>query len=338
MTRKVVILPEAPLMFDALAGSWRELRVAARRLETPEIVTLVLTDPAGAELPAFSAGAHIDIEAAPGVVRQYSLLNDPAERHRYVVGILLDPASRGGSAALHRVPAGALVRIGGPRNHFELAEGAHETLLLAGGIGITPLLCMAGQLHTEGRKFALHYCTRAARSTAFLTELRQAPFAEHVHLHFDDAGDAQRLRLPEVLAGLAPDAHVYVCGPGGFMGWCIEAASEAGISDARIHREFFKGQLPVAEAGDAVFCVQLASTGAVFAVAPEQTILQVLRGNGVSMPASCETGVCGTCLTGVLSGTPDHRDCYLTKAEQAAGDVILPCCSRAASALLVLDI
>jgi vanillate O-demethylase ferredoxin subunit len=314
------------------------MRVAARRFETSDIVVFELTDPDGAELPAFAAGAHIDIEAAPGLVRQYSLLNDPAERHRYCVGILRDPASRGGSAALHGVQPGALLRIAGPRNHFELEAGDHETLLLAGGIGITPLLCMARQLHKVGRAFTLHYCTRARANTAFLRELQEAPFAGNAYLHFDDAGNAQRLQLPDVLGGLAPDAHIYVCGPGGFMGWCIETASAVGIEDTRIHREYFKRATPQVEAGDAPFSVQLASSGAVFPVSPAETILQVLRANGVNMPASCETGVCGTCLTGVVAGTPEHRDCYLTKEERAAGDVMLPCCSRSASAFLVLDI
>jgi vanillate O-demethylase ferredoxin subunit len=326
------------MMFDDVNSAWREVLVRARRFETSDIVSFELVDPDGGALPAFDAGAHIDIEAAPGVVRQYSLLNDPAERDRYVVGILRDPASRGGSVALHGVKAGARLKIAGPRNHFELAAGAHETLLLAGGIGITPLLCMARRLHAQGRAFKLHYCTRARSKTAFLTELARAPFADNVVLHFDDAGDEQRLNLPAVLAGLAPDAHIYVCGPGGFMGWCIDTATAAGIDDARTHREYFKGATPVAAAGDATFSVRLASTGAEFEVTPAQTILQVLRDNGVSMPASCESGVCGTCLTGVVSGTPEHRDCYLTKEERAAGDVILPCCSRAKSAVLVLDI
>jgi vanillate O-demethylase ferredoxin subunit len=326
------------MMLDEVTGAWRDVLVRARRFETSDIVSFELVDPAGAELPAFSAGAHIDVEAAPGVVRQYSLLNDPAERQRYVVGILRDPASRGGSVALHGVRPGATLRIAGPRNHFELADGAHETLLLAGGIGITPLLCMARRLHAQGRKFRLHYCTRSRSNTAFLTELQKAPFAAQIYFHFDDAGDEQRLQLPAVLAALAPDAHIYVCGPGGFMGWCIDTATAAGIDDARIHREYFKGTTPVAEAGDATFSIQLASTGTVYPVTPSETILQVLRANGVTMPASCESGVCGTCLTNVVSGTPEHRDCYLTKEERAAGDVILPCCSRSASALLVLDI
>jgi vanillate O-demethylase ferredoxin subunit len=315
----------------------RSVRVAARRQETQDIVSFDLADPTGAPLPAFTAGAHIDIEAAPGIIRQYSLLNDPAERHRYQVGILKDSTSRGGSVAMHAIQPGDMLRIAGPRNHFELYAGAHETLLLAGGIGITPLLCMARQLHRAGQAFALHYCVRSAAHAAFLDELRGTPFAGNVHIHMDDGAAEQRLNLNAVLAAHTPDTHIYVCGPGGFMTWCIETASASGVADARIHREYFKAT-PAPGAADAVFEVQLASSGAVFKVPANTSILQVLRENGVNLPASCETGVCGTCLTGVLSGVPEHRDMYLTKEERAAGDVILPCCSRAACGLLVLDI
>jgi len=312
--------------------------VAARAWETADIITFDLTSPAGGALPAFTAGAHIDVEVAPGLVRQYSLLNDPAERHRYRVGILKDPNSRGGSVVAHAIQPGAQIRIAGPRNHFELAAGEHEALLLAGGIGITPLLCMAQQLHREGKPFAFHYCARSRGAAAFLPFLAKAAFAGSVHLHFDNEASEQRLDLKAILAGVAADAHVYVCGPSGFMGWCIDTALAAGFDDARVHREYFKSDIPVEQAGDTGFEVQLASTGAVFKVAANTTILNVLREHGVTMPASCETGVCGTCLTGVLSGTPLHRDLYLTSEERAAGDVILPCCSRSASALLVLDI
>jgi vanillate O-demethylase ferredoxin subunit len=321
-----------------MQDSFYFVSVAARGWETPDIITFDLISPACGELAAFTAGAHIDVEVAPGLVRQYSLLNDPAERHRYRIGILKDPVSRGGSVAAHAIQAGAQIRIAGPRNHFELADGPHETLLLAGGIGITPLLCMAQQLHRQGKPFAMHYCARTRAAAAFLPLLATAPFAENVHLHFDDEADEQRLDLKTLLPALAPDAHLYVCGPGGFMAWCIDAALGAGIDDARVHREYFKSDIAAEQPGDTSFEVQLASTGAVYTVGAHTTILNVLREHGVPMPASCETGVCGTCLTGVLSGTPLHRDLYLTNEEKAAGDVILPCCSRAASALLVLDI
>ncbi len=314
------------------------LRVVARVRETEDIVMFDLADPAGQDLPPFTAGAHIDIEAGPGLTRQYSLLNDPAERHRYQIGILKDPHSRGGSIAMHGIQAGDFVSVTGPRNHFPQHPAPHFALLLAGGIGVTPLLSMARQCYREGQDFTLHYCARAAAQAAFLPLLRSCGFAEHVNFHFDNEGDAQRLDINAVLAALPPDAHVYVCGPGGFMAWCLDAAAAAGIAEERLHREYFKAAEPAITATDAAFQVQLGAGGRVLDIPADASILTILRANGVEVPASCESGVCGTCLTGVLAGTPDHRDCYLTKAERAAGDVIMPCCSRAASPLLVLDI
>jgi vanillate O-demethylase ferredoxin subunit len=316
----------------------RQMRIAARRQETDDIVTLDLTDPAGAELPPFAAGAHIDIEAAPGLVRQYSLLNDPAERNRYRIGVLRDRASRGGSQAMHRLAAGDIVYVAGPRNHFELHAGANHSWLLAGGIGVTPLLCMARQLHSEKRDFTLDYCVRSAAQAAYVDLLRDAPFSESAHIHYDDGDEAQRLHIDERLAAMAPGTHIYICGPAGFMAWCIDAAARAGVPDAQVHVEYFKATEPSDAKTESAFDIRLASSGATLNVPATASILSVLRDHGIAVPASCETGVCGTCLTPVLAGTPDHRDVYLSKQEREAGDVILPCCSRAFSPLLVLDI
>ncbi len=316
----------------------RLLRVAARVRETGDIVAFDLADPAGLDLPPFTAGAHIDIEIGPGLTRQYSLLNDPAERHRYQIGVLKDPHSRGGSIAMHDIQEGDYVPVTGPRNHFPLHAAPHYALLLAGGIGITPLLSMARQCHREGQEFALHYCARTAAQAAFLPALQSCGFGGSVHLHFDNEGDEQRLDLAAVLTALPADAHVYVCGPGGFMAWCLDTAAAAGIAEARLHREYFKAAESDATVTESAFQVKLASSGKILDIPANASILKILRTNGVNLPASCESGVCGTCLTGVLAGTPDHRDFYLTKQEREAGDVIMPCCSRAASPLLVLDI
>jgi vanillate O-demethylase ferredoxin subunit len=317
---------------------FRTLRVSARVQETADIVSFELMDPAGGELPRFTAGAHIDIEAGAGLVRQYSLFNDPGDRRCYKVGILKDSNSSGGSIAMHTLRAGDYVRIAGPRNHFPLHPGAHETLLLAGGIGITPLLCMAQQLHRDGAAFKLHYCVRSSSHAAFLPLLRSSPFASHVTVHCDDGGDAQRLDIAAVLGALRPDAHIYVCGPGGFVAWCIGAAAAANIPEAQVHREYFKAAAPANVTVENEFEIRLASSGQTFNVPADMSILNVLRAHGVALQASCETGVCGTCLTGVLAGTPDHRDLYLSKAEREAGKMILPCCSRSISPTLVLDI
>lgn len=316
----------------------RQMRVTARRQETEDIVTLDLCDPADGELPSFSAGAHIDIEAGPGLIRQYSLLNDPAERNRYRIGVLRDRASRGGSQAMHRLAVGDIVYIAGPRNHFELHAGPHHTWLLAGGIGVTPLLCMAQQLQADNRTFTLDYCVRSAAQAAYVSALQEAPFAGSVHVHLDDGAEAQRLHIDERLAMMAPGTHIYICGPAGFMAWCIAAAARAGVPHAQVHVEYFKAAEPADAGTDLEFDIKLGSSGATLHVPPHASILSVLRDHGITIPASCETGVCGTCLTPVLAGRPDHRDVYLSKQEREAGDVILPCCSRALSPLLVLDI
>jgi vanillate O-demethylase ferredoxin subunit len=228
------------------------------------------------------------------------------------------------------------VRISEPRNAFPLAEGAPFSIFFAGGIGVTPLLCMAETLQAQGQAFALHYCARTADQAAFLDHLRDAPFADRVHLHFDDGPAEHRLNLAGVLADLDRSAHLYVCGPSGFMAWVIDTAEGAGWPTAQVHREYFKAEAPAGVDGDHAFTVTLASSGKVIEVAADQTLVAALQAAGVDVPVSCEAGVCGTCLIGVLEGEPDHRDIYLTEAEKSAGDQILPCCSRAKSANLVL--
>jgi vanillate O-demethylase ferredoxin subunit len=315
-----------------------QLRIAARRQETDDIVTFDLVDPMGRALAPFTPGAHIDIEAAPGIIRQYSLLNDSSERNRYRIGVLRDRASRGGSQAMHKLVVGDIVYIAGPRNHFELQLGGHPTWLLAGGIGVTPLLCMSRELYRNQSKFKLDYCVRSVAHAAYVSELQAGPFASAVHVHYDDGPDDQRLHIDDGMAAMEPDTHLYICGPAGFMAWCIGAAARAGVPDAQVHVEYFKGAEEGETRTEIAFDIRLASSGATLNVPRDASILSVLRSHGIAVPASCETGVCGTCLTGILSGTPDHRDVYLSKEERAAGDVILLCCSRARSPLLVLDL
>lgn len=313
------------------------LRLSAKRLDAEDICALELHHPEGAELPPFSAGAHIDLHLGEGLVRQYSLAGDPADTSRYLLGVLREPASRGGSLAVHeRLREGDLLGASLPRNHFPLHAQAPHSLLLAGGIGITPLLSMAEQLQREGREFELHYCTRSAARTAFAQRLREAAWASRVHLHHDDGPAAQRLDLAGLLAGAPAGAHLYVCGPRGFIDWVLRGGRDAGWDDSRLHREYFAAAEDTPSAGGA-FEVELASSGRVVRVEPAQTIVQALAAAGIDLPTSCEQGVCGTCLTRVLAGTPEHRDSYLTDEERARNDQMLPCCSRALSPRLVLD-
>ncbi|MCT8965223.1 PDR/VanB family oxidoreductase [Pseudomonas veronii] len=311
--------------------------VVRKRVEQGEgVVVFDLVDPLGKSLPVFEAGAHVDIHLKPGLVRQYSLCGNPADASAYRLGVLKDPASRGGSVAVHELLfEGSQVAISIPRNHFPLAGDASRSILIGGGIGITPMIAMAHTLQAAGSDFALHYCSRSRSRTAFLDELASASFSERVFTHFDDEAAAQKLDLTTVLATPHADVHIYVCGPAGFMGWVISEALKAGYAEANIHREYF--QVEVDTSGDS-FEVVAARTGKTVRVAEGQSIVDALAAVGINIEISCEQGVCGTCLCNVLEGEPDHRDVYLTEDEKAANDQILVCCSRAKTAKLVLDI
>ena len=314
------------------------VRVAKKRTEAIDICSLELVALDGAALPAFSAGSHIDVQLPGGITRQYSLCNNADESHRYVVSVLRDPASRGGSQAVHdQVHEGDQITISAPRNHFALAHDAKQHLLLAGGIGVTPILCMAERLARTGGDFRMHYCTRSKERTAFLQHITDAAYADRVAFHFDDGDAAQKLDLAATLAAPRDGVHLYVCGPKGFMDAVLATARAQGWPEAQLHYEFFAGAV-VASEDDASFEVQLASSGKVVRVPLGVTVVKALEEAGVEVQVSCEQGVCGTCLTRVLEGIPDHKDMYLTPEEQAANDQFLPCCSRAKSARLVLDL
>lgn len=314
------------------------VRVAARQDEALDICSLDLVPVDGSALPGFSAGAHIDVHLPGGLVRQYSLCNPPGETHRYRIAVLRDAASRGGSATVHdQLQVGTVLDIGTPRNLFELAPSAPHHLLLAGGIGITPLLAMAEQLAAQGGGFTLHHATRSRERTPFVAQLASAPYADRVHHHFDDGPAMQKLDLAATLRSAPAGSHLYVCGPTGFMEAVLAEGRAQGWDEARLHREYFAAA-PTGTAGDGGFELELASSGRVIPVAADQTALAALLAAGLDIPMSCEQGVCGTCLTGVKSGVPDHRDQYLTPEERAANNQFLPCCSRASSARLVLDL
>lgn len=314
------------------------VRVAHKQLAAQDICVFDLVAADGGALPPFEAGAHIDVQLPEGLTRQYSLCNRPGETTHYQIGVLREPNSRGGSRAMHeQVQVGQLLQISAPRNHFALAPQAPQSLLLAGGIGITPLLAMAESLAAAGAGFALHYCTRARSRTAFLDRLATAPWAGRVALHFDDEAPAQRLDSAAVLAAAPAGTHLYVCGPRGFIEAMLAAARQQAWPEDRLHCEYFAGQVP-ASTGDTGFELEARRSGRTLQVPAGVSIIQVLAEAGIPVMTSCEQGVCGTCLTPVLEGVPEHRDSYLTAEEQAANDQMLPCCSRARSARLVLDL
>jgi vanillate O-demethylase ferredoxin subunit len=315
-----------------------QVRVARKTLEAQDIVTLELVAADSQPLPAFSAGSHVDVQLPGGITRQYSLCNHPQETHRYLIGVLRDPASRGGSQAMHdQVKQGDLLHISAPRNHFPLAHDAKKSLLLAGGIGITPILCMAERLANTGAALEMHYCTRSRERTAFGERISRSSFAGQVQFHFDDGDADQKLDLAALLAQPQAGRHLYVCGPKGFMDAVLGTARQNAWPESQLHYEYFRAEVAKSES-DAGFEVKLASSGRIVPVPSDKTVTQALAAAGVNILMSCEQGVCGTCLTRVLEGEPEHKDSYLTPEERAANDQFLPCCSRAKTPLLVLDL
>jgi vanillate O-demethylase ferredoxin subunit len=313
------------------------LRVSAIADEATDIRVFEVVDPEGVDLLPFTAGSHVDVTPPGSSIRQYSLCNDPAERHRYRFAVLRETVGRGGSRLMHeRVQIGDLLQVSAPRNHFPLAETGQRHLLIAGGIGVTPLLSMAHRLHAIGADFVLHHCTRSPERTAFRDVL--APFAEagRVHYHHDGGDLARGLDVAAVLADVVPGTHVYCCGPQGLMAAVKTAA--AAWPAPQVHFEYFTPPeaLPGAAGPAGEFEVEVASTKAVYPIPAGQSILSVLTTAGMPLDSSCEAGVCGTCRTRYLSGDVDHRDCVLTDAER--GEHLMICVSRAAHGRLVLDL
>ncbi|MBS0512221.1 MAG: oxidoreductase [Proteobacteria bacterium] len=316
------------------------VRVQRRTQLADDIIGLELSSLDGAPLPAYTAGAHIDVELPNGLVRQYSLCGQGAGR--YEIGILRDPAGRGGSACAHRdIREGGEIRIGAPRNLFALVP-ARRTLLFAGGIGVTPILAMAQELSHGGADFRMHYCSRSAVRTAFIDRIRASVFARRVQFHFDDGAPAQRFDAAAAIGAPDPATHLYVCGPRGYMDHVIATARSLGWRDSNIHFEYFSAASAPSSArgeaaGDGYFEIRLAGRDVVVAVPPGTTAAQALIARGVPVPLSCEQGICGTCVMRVLDGVPEHRDLFLSDAEKAANDRFTPCCSRARSASLLID-
>lgn len=316
---------------------WVEVRVSRCAAAAEGILGLELVAPDGAPLPAFAAGAHVDLELPNGMVRPYSLLGDDAQCARYELGILLEASGRGGSASAHRdIRVDMHLRVSHPRNQFALVP-AERTLLFAGGIGVTPILAMARHLARRGAAFEMHYCSRSPARTAFIERLRGAEFAGRVHFHFDDGDAAQKLDAPSLLARPQPGTHLYVCGPQGFMEHVIATARELGWAAENIHYEYFSAAPAPLDATDA-FELRLARSGRLVHVGPAQSAVAALAALGVEVPVSCEQGVCGTCVLKVLDGIPDHRDVYFTDAERARNDQFTPCCSRSKSPVLTVDL
>lgn len=314
------------------------VRVARKQAIALDIVLFELVSTDGKDLPPFSAGSHIDVSVPGGLTRQYSLCNAANERHRYEIAVLKIHDGRGGSRAMHDlVQEGHEIMISAPKNHFPLARESHGSLLLAGGIGITPLLSMAEQLSAIDLPFELHYCTRSAERTAFRDRIMSSRFAHSATLYYSDGVIEQRINFKNLLDSPRKGFHVYTCGPRGFIDAALATARQQGWSENQLHYEHFKGA-PIALSTDESFDVKLANSGRVIRVESQQSVVSALAACGIQIPTSCEQGVCGTCLTRILEGEPDHRDSFLMPDEHAANDHFLPCCSRSKSARLVLDL
>jgi vanillate O-demethylase ferredoxin subunit len=321
-----------------MTASRLRVRVADKATEALDICSLKLVAADAGVLPAFLAGSHIDVDLPNGCTRQYSLCNSPAASDHYLISVLREPMSRGGSQVVHgAVAKGDILAISAPKNHFSLAEEASHSLLLAGGIGVTPILCMAESLSLAKSSFEMHYCTRSRARAAFHDRIMAASYRDCVQFHYDDGPATQKLNIGALLSAPVSGTHLYVCGPKGFMDAVLQCAFSSGWSSDSIHYEFFSAT-PSSADEQSGFHVRLASSGKLIFVPSDKTITEALSEAGVTITTSCEQGVCGTCLTRVIEGIPDHRDMYLTPEERARNDQLTPCCSRAKSSLLVLDI
>ncbi|WP_210587655.1 PDR/VanB family oxidoreductase [Streptomyces sp. GESEQ-35] len=301
--------------------------------DTIKVLRLVRSD--GAALALYEAGAHIDVTGPTGITRPYSLCGPPEDTGAYTIAVKREAPSRGGSQALYdKTGPGTELTIGTPRQLFGLARDAVEHHLVAAGIGITPLLAMAYELHSSSEEFRLHYVTRSRAEAAFDGLLRQSGFAGRVVFHCGLGREAAAEALAAELACLPAAAHVYTCGPRSFMDR-VTALAARSVPEEQIHSELFQAGEP-SDAGEA-FEVEL-DTGEVYAVPSGKSIAQVLEENGVPVETSCREGICGTCVLRVVEGEPDHRDHCLSAKEKAAGDQIAACVSRAKSPRLVVEL
>jgi ferredoxin-NADP reductase len=290
-----------------------------------------------ASLPAFTAGAHVELQLAPDLVRSYSLTNDPAERDRYVIAVKREAAGRGGSAHVHdRLKVGDVLTISAPHNNFVFDEGDHPSVFVAGGIGITPILSMLRHARRLGRRWTLHYASRTRRDAAFLGEIEELARASgsDVNAVFDQEDGGGALDIDAIAAAAPAGAHLYCCGPLPMLE-TFKAATRSRPART-VHLEYFSPVQEAATAGG--FEVRLAKSGRTVAVAPGKTILEALLEEGFLVTYACGQGTCGTCETRVIEGVPDHRDVYLNDEEQAANTQIMICCSGSKSPVLVLDL
>ncbi|MGI4801187.1 MAG: PDR/VanB family oxidoreductase [Janthinobacterium lividum] len=318
------------------------LLVRQVRFEAVGINSYELAHMDGHELPETAPGSHLDVHLPGGLVRQYSLCGDPANRHRYTIAVLKEESGRGGSRLLHEtLQVQNVVTVGRPRNNFALVPDAGRHILVGGGIGITPLKTMAHQLAADGKDYTLHYCAKSAEHAAFGKELAVLDTRGQIHFHYDDGRPGEGLDIARLLAERAEGDHLYYCGPGGFMHAC--AAASAHWPAGTVHSEHFKAPVVLPTFADDAsagapdtFVVEIASTGAKIDIPAGRSIVDVLAEANIHVETSCVSGLCGSCKVGYLNGTVDHRDFILSEDEQK--NYLTTCVSRATSQVLLLDL
>lgn len=311
------------------------LRVKSINYEAVDINRYELVDVDGKDLPGFVAGSHIDVHVQGKYIRQYSLCNDPRETKRYEFAVLNVKGGRGGSAAIHEgIRVGDVIKVSEPRNNFKLSSDANRHLLIAGGIGITPLMSMLEDLSANSRSFELHYCCRSSDRAAFKERLNELDGNGQIHFHFDNGNLNESLSVSELLKQHPEGTHLYYCGPTGLMAAIAEACT--GWPAGTVHCEHFVAPVVDKPAIEGTFQIKIASTGQTLPVPPELSIADVLKSAGIECETSCEAGLCGTCRTRYLEGEPDHGDYILDDDEHS--QYLTVCCSRSKSEMLVLDL
>ena len=292
-------------------------------------------EPLSGTLPTAQAGAHIDVHLPNGLIRQYSIINGPGQTDHYAIAVKHVNESTGGSSALHTsLKVGDVLAVSAPRNNFSLRRDAEHTLLIAGGIGITPLLSMARAMQHANLPFTLHYFISRAEDIVFKEEL--ASMNSSVVFYTALTADQTRQQLLGILQEPQQHHHTYLCGPGPMLSLTRELAKKSGWSDKAIHFEYFKNTTSFDNSTE--FTVELARSGLTLNVPSGQTLLSVLREHQIAVPSSCEQGACGTCQVAILDGEPDHQDVYLSDTDKARGNCMMSCVSRAKSKNLVLDL
>jgi vanillate O-demethylase ferredoxin subunit len=311
--------------------------IARKQSIADKVIELELRDPDGQDMASRTAGAHIGLHIKKGMLRQYSLANNPSETNRYLVAVLVEEDGTGGSKAVeNEINEGDKLLISEPRNHFPLIEEAGFSVLIAGGIGLTPLLAMAHRLKELNKPFKLYYRARS-RSWAAYTELLTSEFADSVEFFFSDEGGREDFKLDDLLTDLPDGTQLYTCGANGFMDYVTQTASKYLPKD-NIHLEHFY-PLPAAEpSGDKPFELYCQKSDVTLQVPSDKSIVEVLDASGIDIPISCVEGVCGSCITAFTEGEVDHRDCVLSKSEREKKRLFTPCCSRALGDRLAIDI